>query len=92
MGAIPTAVPLGFNPTDLDNVTHGFPHEVFVAHRREAPVPWHEPTEHTLDGEGFWSVATHAETRAGGPEWTRSNEHAGLRRVPLRLRRPTARS
>ena len=23
---------------------------------------WHEPTEHTPDGEGFWSVATHAET------------------------------
>jgi cytochrome P450 len=24
-------------------------------------VWWHEPTEHTPDGEGFWSVATHAE-------------------------------
>ena len=23
---------------------------------------WHEPTAHTPDGEGFWSVATHAET------------------------------
>ncbi len=23
---------------------------------------WHPPTEHTPDGEGFWSVATHAET------------------------------
>ena len=33
-------------------------------HRREAPVWWHEPTEHTPDGEGFWSVATHAETLA----------------------------
>jgi cytochrome P450 len=29
-----------------------------------APVWWHEPTEHTPDGEGFWSVATHAETLA----------------------------
>ena len=33
-------------------------------HRRGAPVYWHEPTEHTPDGEGFWSVATHAETLA----------------------------
>ena len=31
-------------------------------HRRVAPVFWHEPTAHTPDGEGFWSVATHAET------------------------------
>lgn len=33
-------------------------------HRRDAPVYWHEPTEHTPDGEGFWSVATYAETLA----------------------------
>ena len=25
---------------------------------------WHEPSEHTPDGEGFWSVATYAETLA----------------------------
>lgn len=47
--------------TDLDNFTNGFPHHLFKLHRREAPVWWHEPTEHTPDGEGFWSVATHAE-------------------------------
>jgi cytochrome P450 len=29
--------------------------------RRTAPVWWHEPTAHTPDGEGFWSVHTHAE-------------------------------
>lgn len=50
--------------TDLDNFAAGFPHELFAVHRREAPVYWHEPTEHTPDGEGFWSVATHAETLA----------------------------
>jgi cytochrome P450 len=50
--------------TDLDNFAHGFPHDLFEVHRREAPVYWHEPTEHTPDGEGFWSVATHAETLA----------------------------
>jgi cytochrome P450 len=50
--------------TDLDNFAHGFPHDLFEVHRREAPVYWHEPTEHTPDGEGFWSVASHAETLA----------------------------
>jgi cytochrome P450 len=50
--------------TDLDNFAAGFPHELFAVHRREAPVYWHEPTEHTPDGEGFWSVATHAESLA----------------------------
>lgn len=50
--------------TDLDNFAEGFPHEIFARHRREAPLFWHEPTEHTPDGEGFWSIATHAETLA----------------------------
>ena len=48
--------------TDLDNFAHGFPHDLFAIHRRQAPVWWHAPTEHTPDGEGFWSVATHAES------------------------------
>jgi cytochrome P450 len=52
----------GIDLTDLDNFASGFPHELFEIHRREAPVWWHEPTEHTPDGEGFWSVATHAAT------------------------------
>lgn len=50
--------------TDLDNFANGFPHDLFAIHRRDAPVFWHEPTEHTPDGEGFWSVATYAETLA----------------------------
>ncbi|ORV11232.1 cytochrome P450 [Mycobacterium celatum] len=53
-----------FDLTDLDNFADGFPHDLFAIHRREAPVFWHEPTEHTPDGEGFWSVATYAETLA----------------------------
>lgn len=52
----------GIDLTDLDNFADGFPHHLFEIHRREAPVWWHEPTEHTPGGEGFWSVATHAET------------------------------
>jgi cytochrome P450 len=52
----------GIDFTDLDNFANGFPHDLFAIHRREAPVYWHEPTEHTPDGEGFWSVASYAET------------------------------
>jgi cytochrome P450 len=54
----------GIDFTDLDNFANGFPHDLFTLHRREAPVYWHEPTEHTPDSEGFWSVATYAETLA----------------------------
>jgi cytochrome P450 len=66
--------------TDLDNFAHGFPHHLFEVHRREHPVWWHEPTEHTPDGEGFWSVATYAETVAvlRDPE-TYSSETGGDR-------------
>ena len=66
--------------TDLDNFANGFPHELFEIHRREAPVWWHEPTVHTPDGEGFWSVATHAEALQilQDPE-TYSSERGGAR-------------
>jgi len=50
--------------TDLDNFASGFPHHLFAIHRRQAPVYWHPPTEHTPDGEGFWSIASYAETLA----------------------------
>lgn len=50
--------------TDLDNFAAGFPHHLFEVHRQEAPVWWHEATEHTPDGEGFWSVATYDEVLA----------------------------
>ena len=50
--------------TDLDNFANGFPHSLFEIHRAEAPVWWHEPTAHTPDGEGFWSVASYGETLA----------------------------
>lgn len=54
----------GIDFTDLDNFADGFPHDLFAVHRREAPVYWHEPTANTPDNEGFWSVATYAETLA----------------------------
>src|SRR6185437_1679552 len=50
--------------TDLDQFANGFPHDLFTTLRREAPVWWHAPTVHTPDGEGFWSVHTHAECMA----------------------------
>jgi cytochrome P450 len=60
-----TAIDLaGVDLTDLDTFANGFPHDVFELHRQQAPVWWHEPTEHTPDGEGFWSVATYDEVRA----------------------------
>ncbi len=53
-----------YDLTDLDVFAHGFPHDVFALHRRDAPVYRHPATAHTPDGEGFWSVATHAESLA----------------------------
>ena len=47
--------------TDLASFAQGFPDEAFTRLRREAPVWWHEPTDHTPDGAGFWVVSRHAE-------------------------------
>jgi cytochrome P450 len=71
----------GVDLTDLDAFSGGFPHPLFARHRQEAPVYWHEPTRHTPDGEGFWSVATYAETRQvlRDPQ-TYSSERGGSRR------------
>jgi cytochrome P450 len=70
----------GIDLTDLDNFANGFPHDLFVIHRREAPVYWHEPTAHTPDGEGFWSVATYADTLAVQRDAeTFSSERGGTR-------------
>ena len=41
--------------------SNGFPHEFFRYLRREAPVWWHAPTEHTPGGEGFWVVSRYAD-------------------------------
>lgn len=71
----------GVDLTDLDGFADGFPHDVFERHRREAPVYWHAPTSHTPGDEGFWSVATYAETEAIqlDPQ-TYSSERGGDRR------------
>jgi cytochrome P450 len=43
---------------------NGFPHEFFTRLRREHPVWWHDPTEHTPGGIGFWVVSRYAEAVA----------------------------
>lgn len=35
----------------------GFPHQFFTWLRQNEPVWWHEPTEHTPNGLGFWVVS-----------------------------------
>ncbi|MGA4541606.1 cytochrome P450 [Uniformispora flossi] len=76
--AIPSLGLAGVDLTDLDVFADGFPHDVFAVHREEAPVYWHEPTAHTPDGVGFWSVATHAETlEVLRDADTYSSEHGG---------------
>ena len=53
-------IPEGVDLTDLDLFAGGFPHDVFTELRAIAPVLWHEPTAHSPDGEGFWSVHAHS--------------------------------
>ncbi|HSO96273.1 MAG TPA: cytochrome P450 [Acidimicrobiia bacterium] len=79
--SVPTSALLdGFDLTDLDNFAHGFPHDAFTRHRRVAPVLWHDATPHTPDGDGFWSVATYAETLAVARDpVTYSSERGGHR-------------
>lgn len=39
----------------------GFPHDTFSWLRANAPIFWHEPTDHTPDGEGFWVISHYAD-------------------------------
>jgi cytochrome P450 len=50
--------------TDLDLFIDGFPDAVFTGLRRHAPLWWHEPTDHTPDGVGFWVLSRHADILA----------------------------
>jgi hypothetical protein len=63
--------------TDLDRFAAGFPHDIFRLHRDQAPVWWHEPTVHTPDGKGFWSLPTSDEVL--------QVLDAGIRHLQLRL-------
>ncbi len=50
--------------TDLDRFAGGPPLDDYRRLRDHAPVHWNAPTEHTPDGEGFWSL-----TRRADVEW-----------------------
>ncbi|ROO82675.1 cytochrome P450 [Actinocorallia herbida] len=53
--------------TDLDLFADGFPHPLFDE-LRGGPVVWHEPTEHTPGGEGFWVVTRYADVLAAASD------------------------
>lgn len=54
--------------TDLNLFVDGFPHDVFAELRREVPVWWQVPTEHTPDGVGFWVLSRYADVRAAAAD------------------------
>ncbi len=54
----------GVDLCDLELFVGGFPDEVFIQLRGEAPVWWQEPTGHTPDGVGFWVLSGHADIMA----------------------------
>jgi len=47
--------------SDDRSFAQGFPHDFFTWLRGHAPVYWHEPTDVTPDGEGFWVVSRYAD-------------------------------
>jgi cytochrome P450 len=48
-----------FDLSNGQNFGHGFPHPHFTWLRANTPIFWHEPTEHTPQGEGFWVMTRH---------------------------------
>ena len=67
----------GVDLTDLERFADGFPHDVFRRLRRDAPVWWQEPTEHTPDGVGFWVVSRHTDVRAAAADATTFSSERG---------------
>jgi cytochrome P450 len=63
--------------TDLDRFEGPFPHHMFTVLRRDAPVWFHPPTEHTPDGEGFWVLSRHADVLSAGADGTTFSSQGG---------------
>ena len=53
---------------DLDLFGNGFPDDLFAQLRRDEPVWWQRPTEHTPDGFGFWVLSRHADIAAAAAD------------------------
>ena len=61
MTALP---PIAVDLSSGESFRDGFPHEFFRWLRAHDPVHWHEPTEKTPDGEGFWVVSRYDDVKA----------------------------
>ena len=66
-----------FDLTDLALFADGPPHAVFAALRADAPVYWHEPTEYTPGGEGFWCLTRHDDVAWAARDATHFSSSAG---------------
>jgi cytochrome P450 len=82
--------------TDADLYANGFPHEVFTALRRHAPVKWQAFPERFRGGddEGFWVLSKHEDIQAvsrdpelfsafDGPQLSHNPEIAGTMLVSM---------
>lgn len=66
--------------SDLAAFASGFPHGIFEHLREDRPVYWQDPTKHTPDGEGFWSLTTYSHIKwAATQHELLSSEGAGAR-------------
>ncbi|HEX4891896.1 MAG TPA: hypothetical protein VFV47_01310, partial [Hyphomicrobiaceae bacterium] len=50
--------------SDGATFAQGFPHGHFTWSRTHAPIYWHEPTDHSPQGEGFWVITRHEDAMA----------------------------
>jgi cytochrome P450 len=74
------STPLAVDLSDDRVFRHGFPHDYFGWLRDHHPVFWHEPTDRTPDGEGFWVVSRWADVRAVQRDGaTFSSDRGGVR-------------
>ena len=66
--------------SDNNTFAGGFPHEYFMWLRQENPIFWHEATDQTPDGEGFWVVSRYKDIVkiATNPE-VFSSDRGGIR-------------
>jgi cytochrome P450 len=72
------------NAIDLSDgrtFARGFPHPHFTWARANAPIYWHEPTEHSPQGEGFWVITRHEDAMAVITDPVTFSSDKGGRRV-----------